>query len=69
MSVADNCLSDDAIDFVLHNWYEDVYKKPNGELRKKPLFESEVSPFAFKSYLKYPFFNPENKSDYSIFYY
>lgn len=55
--------------FVLQNCYDYVYKSSNGEFYKEPLFESEVCPFAFKSYLKYPFFNPVNKSGYNIFYY
>ena len=60
---------EEAKKFVLQNCYDYVYKTCNGEFYKEPLFESEVCPFAFKSYLKYPFFNPENKSGYNIFYY
>lgn len=42
-------LNKEAKEFVLHNCYRDVYWQGQ--------FESEVSPHAFESYLKYPFFS------------
>lgn len=50
-----------AKEFVMHNCYEDVENEGN--------FHSEVCPFAFKSYLKYPFFSSKKGSEYNIYYY
>lgn len=54
---------EDAKEFVLHNCYRDVCGQGQ--------FESEVSPHAFCSYIKYPLFSPNTKdwnNDYKPYY-